>query len=224
MTRIIAIRPEPGLSATLTNARDLGLDIIAMPLFEVRSVAWECPDPDAIDALLIGSANAMAHGGDHLRKLTGKPVYAVGETTANAARDAGFAVASTGTGGLQNVLDAIPAPTRLLRIAGAEHVPLSPPEGVSIHTVIAYKSAALPLPDALISGLHGPAMVLLHSAAAASHFAKECQRLGIDPAPISLAALGPRIAASAGAGWGAIHIAPRPRDRDLLEMVLEVCL
>jgi uroporphyrinogen-III synthase len=139
----LALRPEPGLAATLEKARAMGLAITGHALSEIRTAAWECPDPAGIDGLLIGSANAILHGGPHLARLTGKPVYAVGEATAAAARAAGFDVAMTGSGGLQGVLDAIHAPCHLLRIAGEEHVPLTPPEGVTFAEVIAYRSVML---------------------------------------------------------------------------------
>jgi uroporphyrinogen-III synthase len=221
--RSLALRPEPGLSATLDKARAMGLAITGLPLSEIRAVGWDCPDPAGIDGLLIGSANAFGHGGANLAQLTAKPVYAVGEATAAAARAAGFAVAMVGSGGLQGVLDAIPAPMHLLRIAGEEHVPLTAPEGVTFAEVIAYRSVPLPLDDAapLLAG--GAALVLLHSAATARHFAAECDRLGVPRAGIALAALGPRIAAAAGDGWRAVHTAPRPDEAALLEMARELC-
>ena len=40
---VIAIRPEPGSSATVARGREAGLAIAALPLFEVRPVAWEPP-------------------------------------------------------------------------------------------------------------------------------------------------------------------------------------
>jgi uroporphyrinogen-III synthase len=223
MSRILAIRPEPGLTATRALGREMGLTITGAPLFEIRAVAWDCPDPAAIDALLIGSANAIIHGGEGLARLIDKPIHAVGESTAAAARAAGFGLAAIGSGGLQGVLDAIAPPSRLLRIAGAEHVPLTAREGIGIETVIAYESVAIALPEPLIAALTDAPLVLLHSAAAAAHFASECERLALDRGDIALAALGPRIAAAVGAGWRAIHIAPRPRDRDLLEMVCNLC-
>ncbi len=69
----------------------------------------------------------------------------------------------------------------------------------------------------------GEALVLLHSAATARHFANECDRLGLARGSITLAALGPRIAAAAGDGWAAIHIASRPDDAALLAMAQELC-
>jgi uroporphyrinogen-III synthase len=228
MTQVIAIRPEPGLSATLAAGHELGLKMVGAPLFEIRARAWQCPDPAAIDALLIGSANVFLHGGDQLSLLQQKPVHAVGQATADAARAAGFVVAKAGMGGLQSVLDTIAAPTRLLRIAGAEHVPLESRQGVMIDTVIAYENAPLSMPDQLAGLLRkgasqGP-VVLLHSAAAAEHFASECNRLEVELGAIRLVALGPRIAAAAGSGWGAVHTASRPRESDLLEMVCNLCV
>ncbi len=202
--RVLALRPEPGLAATL-------------------AVAWDCPDPAGIDGLLIGSANAILHGGPHLARLREKPVYAVGEATAAAARAAGFTVAMTGSGGLQGVLDAIAAPCHLLRIAGEEHVPLTPPPGVTFAEVIAYHSVALPLDPATRLLAAGEPLALLHSAATARHFAAECDRLGLARAAIALAALGPRIAAAAGEGWGAVHTAATPDEGALLQLAFDLC-
>ena len=221
--RLIALRPEPGLSATLDKARAMGLAIDGVALSEIRAVDWDCPDPAQFDGLLIGSANAFLHGGPQLALLKGQPAYVVGAATADAARAAGFAVAMTGSGGLQGVLDAIAPPARLLRIAGEEHIPLTAPAGVRFTEVIAYRSVTLPLDPAAPLLAEGDALVLLHSAATARHFAQECERLALDRSNITLAALGPRIAAAAGDGWRAVHTAARPDEAALLAMARELC-
>jgi uroporphyrinogen-III synthase len=220
---LLALRPEPGLAATLDKGRAMGLAITGHALSEIRPVHWDCPDPAAIDGLLIGSANAILQGGPQLARLADKPVYAVGEATAAAARAAGFVVAMTGSGGLQGVLDAIAAPCHLLRIAGEEHVPLEAPDGVTFAEVIAYRSVPLPLDPAAPLLASGTALVLLHSAATARHFAAECDRLGLARAAVTLAALGPRIAAAAGDGWGGVHIAAHPDEGTLLQLVFDLC-
>jgi uroporphyrinogen-III synthase len=221
--RLLALRPEPGLSATIDKARAMGLAITGHALSEIRPVAWDCPDPAGIDGLLVGSANAILHGGENLVRLADKPVFAVGEATAAAARVAGFAVAMTGSGGLQGVLDAIAPPCHLLRIAGEEHVPLTAPAGVTFAEVIAYRSVPLPLdPVAALLGL-GEALVLLHSAATARHFAAECDRLGLPRAAVTLAALGPRIADAAGGGWAGVHVAARPDESTFLQLAFDLC-
>lgn len=224
MTKILAIRPEPGLTGTVDAARAMGLDAVGHALFEIAPVAWDGPNPADIDALLIGSANAVTQGGKPLSRYNDKPVFAVGAATASAAGDAGFRIAMVGTGGLQNVVDAVPNRTRLLRVAGAEHVPLEIPDDIIVQTVVAYESRALPLNPAILDELRGVPIVLVHSAAAARHFASEWDRLGLKRSAATLAVLGPRIAEAAGAGWHDVHVSPHPSDSALLEMIRDMCV
>ena len=87
MRPVLVLRPEPGASETVERARGRGLNAIAVPLFEVRPLEWEAPEPSGFAGLLLTSANAVRHGGERLAKLRGLKVYAVGEATAEAARD-----------------------------------------------------------------------------------------------------------------------------------------
>lgn len=225
---IVTIRPEPGCTATVAAGAARGLAIEGWSLFDIEPVAWQAPDPGEVDGILLGSGNAIRHGGEALAALRGKPVYAVGGATAEVARQAGFAIAMEGEGLLQGVLDALAGRRlRLLRITGVEHVPVRPPPDIEIATRIAYASIARPMPDALarkLTGrLAGGALVLLHSAAAARHFAGETDRLGLPRARIALAALGPRIADAAGAGWAQLRSAARPAEDALLALAGEMC-
>lgn len=220
---VIAIRPEPGCSATVEAGREIGLAIEGYPLFEVRPLDWYPPPLDEVDALLLGSANAVRHAGLQLDAFGSRPVYAVGEATAAAAEAAGFTVATTGRGGLQALLDTLAGPLRLLRVAGVEHISIAPPAGVDVETRVAYENVPLPLSSELAERLGEGALVLLHSAAAARHFAAEADRCGIPPPAISLAALGPRIASAAGEGWREVRSAPEPREAALLALAREMC-
>lgn len=224
MTKIIAIRPEPGLSATVAAGAELGLEIAGFPLFEIEAVDWESPDLADIDGLLIGSANALRHGGEQLSRLRHLPVCAVGTATAEQARELGFDVAQTGTGGLQQLLDALGTiPCHLLRLAGEAHVPLDPPAQVRLTTRIVYRVVDKPLCSAAERILRMSSLVMLHSAGAARHFSLECEKLGLPRSNISLAALGPRILAAAGSGWGEVRAAPNPSESALLAMVRDMC-
>jgi uroporphyrinogen-III synthase len=219
---VIVIRPEPGCSASVAGGLALGLDAHGFPLFEVSSRAWHPPGRD-FDGLLVGSANVFRHGGSALDALRALPVHAVGQTTAEAARGAGFTVAGVGALGLQAVLDGLAAPTHLLRLAGADHVALTVPDGITLDTCIIYASEPLPMPAELAGVLGNAAVVLLHSAAAAGHFAAECDRLRVPRANLRLAALGPRIAAAAGEGWAACHAAASPTEAALLALAADLC-
>jgi uroporphyrinogen-III synthase len=222
--RIVAIRPEPGLSATIVAGRAAGLEIEGWPLFEIRPCDWAPPSPDSIDAVLLGSANALRHGGQVVELFNGKPVFAVGYTTAEAAREAGFAVAATGEGGLQPLLDGLTGERlRLLRLAGAERVPLAPPAGIELVTRTVYESAALPMPAELEAALRAGALVLAHSAVAVRHLADQCDARGVARAGIAIAALSPRIAAEAGSGWARVAAAENPREAALLALARDMC-
>jgi len=220
---LIVIRGEPGCTRTVAGALELGLNPRAFPLFTARPLAWAAPDPSGFDGVLVGSANVFRHGGAGLAALRSLPVHAVGETTAEAAHNAGFRVAATGEGGLQGVLDIVPAGTRLLRLAGAERIVLTPPPGVTVAEQLVYEIIPAPMHEELVRLLRAPAVIALHSAEAARHFRAECERTGIDRALHLLAVIGPRVAEAAGPGWGAIGVAPRPAETALLAKAAELC-
>jgi uroporphyrinogen-III synthase len=223
MIPLAIIRPEPGCTASVSAARAMGLEAHGHPLFAVSPVAWELPDLAAFDGLLIGSANVLRHGGAHLAALRHLQVHAVGETTARAAEAAGFTVAATGAGGLQPVLDAVAPGTRLLRLAGAERIALTPPAGVTMAERVVYASAPLAMPAALAALFAVPAVVALHSAEAARHLAAECDRLGLARAALSLAVIGPRVSAAAGEGWARVALAGTASEAALLSCAADLC-
>lgn len=224
MIPVIAIRPEPGCAASVAALQTKGLEACGFPLFTVEPVAWQAPDPDTIDALLIGSANAIRQGGEALADYLGKPVYAVGMATTNAARKLGFAVIGIGEGGLQSVLDQVlPGHKRLLRLAGRERVDLILPGDTEMIERTVYAATPLPMPRELEAMLRKPCVVMLHSARAARHFAGLCLAHGIDRSRISLAAIGPRVASAVGDGWAVLANAQRSDDQALLALAQELC-
>lgn len=221
--RVIAIRPQPGCTATVAAAAGIGLDVEPWPLFEIVGRAWRPPAPETIDALLLGSANAVRHFGPALAQFAGMPAYAVGEATAAAARAAGLPVAATGTRDLQALVGTLAGPLRLLRPCGADHVALHPPAGVSIDTRVVYASEPRSLSPAQAARLGEGALVLLHSGLAAAHLRAECTRLGVPLSAVALAALAPRIAAAAGSGWRTVRVADAPGDSALLALARDMC-
>lgn len=224
MVPLVVIRPEPGCAATVAAARAARIETHGFPLFEIAAKSWEGASAQAYDALLVGSANALRHGGLGLRGLTGLPVLAVGETTAQAARETGFAVAGVGSGGLQSLLDNLPPGcTRLLRLAGEERVALAPPPGVQMDERVVYTSRPVPFPADLIKLLAEPAIIALHSADAARHLSAQCVSHGIRRARLRIAALSPRIGAAAGDGWGEVAAAALPDDKALLALARQMC-
>ena len=224
MVPLVVIRPEPGCSASVAAARAAQMEAHSYPLFEVAAKSWEATATHGFDALLIGSANVFRHGGPGLRALASLPVLAVGETTAEAARSAGFKVTATGSGGLQKLLDALPKDyRRVLRLAGDERIPLTVPRHLHLEERVVYASRPVPFPPELAALLRAPAIVALHSADAARHLSEQCVSHAIRRAPLRIAALSPRIAAAAGDGWGEVAAAPLPDDKALLALARQMC-
>ncbi|WP_435417046.1 uroporphyrinogen-III synthase [Parerythrobacter aurantius] len=221
--RIFVLRPEPGLTSTHVTAFDHGLRLRGMPLAKVEAVAWRAP-AEAFDGLLVGSANAIRHGGAELDKVRHLPVLAVGEMTAQAAREAGFAVERVGEGGLQQLLDSLGGQSRrLLRLAGESRVALSPAENIVATTVVCYAVRYLTLVGAQAAMLDEGGIVLLHSGDMARHFAQQCEALGLDRSRLALVAMSARVAQQAGNGWQAVHIAPSMNDAAMLEIAASLC-
>ena len=224
MIPLIVIRPQPGCDSSVEAARRAGQEARGFPMFEIRPRDWDMPRPDSFDALLIGSANVLRHGGPALEALSGRPAYAVGETTARACREAGLEVVATGEGGLQQILSGVdPSHGRLLRLAGEARVALEPPPEVEIIERVVYASEPLPMPPALAVLLKSPAVIALHSAEAARHFRAECEAARIVLGRLSLAAIGPRVAQAAGTGWHSVKSAVSSNDIALLALAGDMC-
>ncbi len=208
MTRpVLILRPEPGNSRTVAEARAMGLDARSVPLFRVEPVAWQAPDPARYKALLLTSANALRHAGPALARYHKMLVLAVGPETAQAARHAGFEEIITGTGNAAQLLVGQRSP--LLHLCGADVTPVKTP--VKIDRIITYASVAH-VPDGLAALVQTPAIALLHSARAATLFATQVPNRSI----IAVAALSAGVAEAAGTGWESLAIADKPRNEDLL--------
>ena len=217
--QIIAIRPEPALSETLTLAQEFDLPVQGIALSRAMACVWTAPEPENFDAILAGSANVFRHGGEELAKLIALPVLAVGAKTAVAAVKAGFTVQMTGEGGLQALVDTLDQfPRRLLKLSARDHVRLTWPEQITAQTCIVYEMEQLDISPAQAKMLQGPAIILLYSASSAAHFRQQCVQLGINIRQITIAALGPRIAEAAGDGWASVHASEKPSEAELLAL------
>jgi uroporphyrinogen-III synthase len=215
MRRLVILRPEPGASATAERARAMGLEPVAMPLFEVQSVDWHPPDAGLFDALLLTSANAVRHGGEGLQKLRQLPVYAVGEATAAAARGAGFDIASTGDAGVERLLGSIESDVRLLHLCGEHRTETHAKQAITAIPV--YRATELPLSDDF-RRIEGQ-VVVVHSPRAGNRLAE----LAIDASTVRIAAISEAAAAAAGPGWERCEAAEAPDEEALLALAARLC-
>ena len=219
MRRLFILRPEPGAGATVESAKAMGLDAVAMPLFAIDPVKWEAPEAGGFNGLLLTSANAVRHGGDQLRALRGLRVYAVGEATCNAAREAGFDIASTGDAGVERLLGSIESGLKLLHLCGEHRTAVKAAQAIT--AVPVYRSDELP-PPSDFDQIAGQA-VAVHSPRAARRFGELADQAGIDRATIRIAAISEAAAAGVGDGWEAREAAECPDDRALLALAARLC-
>ena len=215
MRRLLVLRPEPGASATLDRARERGLDAVAVPLFEIESLAWDAPDAAGFDGLLLTSANAVRRAGEKLNEFRGLPVYAVGTATAEAARDAGFSIAATGSADVERLLASIEPGLRLLHLCGEDRRTVSN-DCEQITAVGVYRAKPVQAPEL---GRLEAAVALIHSPRAGRRFAE----LVSDRASIAIAAISPAAADAVGQGWEAVEAAPEPNDDALLALAARLC-
>jgi len=215
MRRLLVLRPEPGASATVTKARERGLDAVAVPLFEIEAVAWEAPEAASFDGLLLTSANALRCGGKGLEALRGLKAYAIGEATAEASREAGFDIAATGDAGIDRLLGSIEPDLKLLHLCGEERCE---PDGArqKITAVTVYRSKPIDAPNL---GDTRAAVVLVHSPRAGRRFAE----LADDRSSIAIAAISEAAAEAVGNGWAGNEVADQPNDDALLALAASLC-
>ena len=215
MTRVLVLRPEPGAGATVARAHALGLDAVAVPLFEIEPVDWKAPEASGFDALLLTSANAVRFGGGQLQRFRGLKTYAVGEATAAAAREAGFHVVGTGDAGLDGLLESIEPHLKLLHLCGEER---REPEHArqEIKAVAVYRSVEIEEPMLRLSA---DSVALIHSPRAGLRFAE----LVTERDSVAIAAISCAAAEAVGSGWRAIESAAQPNDQALLALAARLC-
>lgn len=215
MRRILVLRPEPGASVTVRRAGELGLDAFAVPLFEIEPVSWSPPDPAEFDGLLLTSANAVRHAGDQIKALARLPVYAVGEATADVARDAGLEIAVAGQGGVDRLLSTVPAGLRLLHLCGEyRRMPSDPSHEITPVVV----QAAKPVERPDLDGVRD-VVAMIHSPRAGERFAE----LVHDRESILIAAISQAAADAVGNGWATVEVATYLNDYGLLALAARLC-
>ena len=207
MRRLFVFRPQPAAHRTVERAQKLGLDAVAIPLFDLEAVEWSAPDPAQFDAILLTSANAVNMGGGQLERLRALPVHAVGEATAAAAEVAGFGVASVGRGGVDELLEEIED----------RRAPDRPKQEIS--SVAVYRARRVDAPQG-IERLSGQ-VAAIHSPRAGKRLA---ELIPVEArTDVRIAAISRAAAEAAGAGWADLRVASTPTDSALLALAFGLC-
>jgi uroporphyrinogen-III synthase len=210
--KLLILRPEPGGSETAERARAMGLEPVLAPLFRTIRVAAPAVEPERYDAILLTSANGARYAPEGAARL---PCFAVGESSAAAARAAGFREVRAGPcdGAAAAAMMAAAGVKRALHLCGRDHVAVEAP-GVTIERRIVYAAEPVAHPR-----FEGPAVAMVHSARGAARFAE----LAGARSEFAVAAISAAAAAAAGEGWAAKAVAAAPRDEALLELAAKLC-
>jgi uroporphyrinogen-III synthase len=226
--KVWVTRAEPGASETAQRLIELGHEPLVAPLLIVSPLIDASPDLSDVGALAFTSANGV-RAFAALSSRRDLRVFTVGEATAAAARQAGFADIHTGAGDVAAL--ALEIVERRDTFQGAVlHASAAEPAGdlagaleaagISVRSAALYHTtvARSPSPD-LLTRLAGAEAVLLHSPKAARALSSLCATsldldsahlLGLSPAclaPLADLAVASRLSAKA------------PNESDLLALL-----
>ncbi|GAB5506072.1 MAG: uroporphyrinogen-III synthase [Rhizobiaceae bacterium] len=103
--RVLVTRPEPGAAKTAARLRMIGHEAVVAPLSRVVAVEGATMPAGAFDAVAVTSANALISASSPLLDaITPLPCFAVGDRTAEAAKDAGFADVGSAGGDVHDLV------------------------------------------------------------------------------------------------------------------------
>jgi uroporphyrinogen-III synthase len=128
---VLVTRPQPDDEATAVALRARGFEVLTAPMLRFEPVAFQDDTDAAYGAVIVTSANALRGIEPHLEnsRLLALPLFAVGERTADAARDAGFEKVISADGDAAGLRDCVLASVKtkelkkaspLLYLAGAD--------------------------------------------------------------------------------------------------------
>jgi len=218
--RLLVTRPAPDNERTAAALRRLGHEVVLAPLLHIEAVAGADFGAPPWSGILITSANGVRALTHHPRRgeLLALPLLAVGTSSAEAARAAGFADVSSADGDAGDL-----AQLAAQRFAGVRH-PLLYLAGedrsgdlaiaaLTVRTVVIYRAAAAQqLPSAL-----GRIDGVLHFSRRSVETYLACGGNASGPAHYCLSARAAEPLRAAGATR--IAIAARPDEASLLALV-----
>lgn len=208
--RVLIVRPEPGNGATAEAVRAMGHEPVCVPLFEIAPVAWDAADPAGFDAVAMTSASAARHGGAGLTLYRHLPLFAVGEATAAAARDAGFSDVRATAGDAADLGKILSG--RVVHFAGEDFRPIATRASVTVRCVYAARPLAPVMPlDADVA--------LVHSPRAGERLAALVENRNA----LKIIAISENAAHACGTGWRDMLVSQAPRDDAMLACLARLC-
>ncbi len=128
---VLVTRPQEDGEATADSLRSLGFEVLLAPVLRFEVLPFQEDDAADYDAVIVTSANALRAAAPQLagHALLRLPLFAVGEHTAAAAREAGFGEVASADGDATALYELVRAHRKakklkkaatLLHLAGAD--------------------------------------------------------------------------------------------------------
>lgn len=227
--RLAVTRAEPEASRTASRIDARGGQAVLAPLLTIEPNAQLDASLDGVQALLFTSANGVRAFGTPKRDVA---VFAVGDATASAARNAGFTNVQTGEGDSEAlarlaIASCDPRAGKIVHVSGmhiaGDAAGVLTQAGFSAERRIAYEArAATALPPNLAARLASTPphldRVLFHSARAAEIFTSLARA---ETPALMAVCLSEQVASAAKLSpWARVIVAARPREDALLEAAL----
>jgi len=230
-TAILITRPEPGASETAQLLRVRGLTPVLCPVLQVRSLTPVLPPALRIAGVLVTSGNAIPALPDAYHQL---PLLAVGNSTADRARQAGFTEVTSADGDAQALAEQVrqrlnPTAGPLLLAAGRHNGDTLAADlrqagyRVTRRVVYATEPVKALAPEAVIALRRGQIRVaLFFSAETVRHFVRlvRAAHLAGSLQDVDAVAIG----RSAGVAlealpWRRVRVAARPNQDEMLALL-----
>ena len=228
--RLLVTRPEPDNERTAQALRANGHEVVLAPLLRIEAIAGADLGAPPFAAILFTSANGARAIADHprcgeLRKL---PVLAVGRSSAEAARLAGFADVTSAEGDARDLARLaserfVGAKAPLLYLAGEDRSGELALPSAAVRTVVIYRAAMAKhfQPEVREALTQGAIDGVLHFSQRSVESYVTCGR---DIGPPAMEPVHYCLSARAAeplrlAGAARIHVAAHPDETSLLALV-----
>ena len=231
--RVLITRPRVEGERLAQSLGERGIEALVEPLLEIRHRPAALPAIEGLQAVLLTSANGARALAAATRRRDA-PVYAVGEQTARAATEAGFARVRAGGGDIESLAATVARELRvdagpLLYACGADRAGDLAAElgdrGFTIVPAVLYDAlAADALSPACAAALNGAEIdaALFFSPRSAAAFVSLAGHAGVERscAAVTALCLSAAVAeAAAPIAWRAVRIAVRPDTPALLALL-----
>ena len=231
--RLVVTRPQADSERTAAVLRARGHDVLVAPLLRVEPVAVDISG--GWGGVIITSANAPGAiaGNPACKALFKLPLFAVGQRSADAARQAGFTDVTSAGGDVRDLVRTLSAhrpdaKAPLLYLAGedraADLVGELSARGIAAEMRVVYRAATAPFPPELTVALEaGDVDAVLHfSKRSADNYIAGARQAGIIEQALAVrhyCLARPIAEPLSGAGAGNIAVAKRPDEAALIALL-----